>query len=60
MHMSLTYVYKCDGRLVHAIYMGPGYGLLHRYRLLTLAEILDLYVETPATYGSTGAYLNYI
>jgi hypothetical protein len=28
---------------------GPVHGLLHRHGLLTLAEILDLYVETPAT-----------
>jgi hypothetical protein len=39
----------CDRRLVHAIYIGPGQGLLHRHGLLTLAEIQDLYVETPAT-----------
>jgi hypothetical protein len=49
MHVSLTYVYRCDERLVHAIYIGLGHGLLHRHELLTLAEILDMYVETPAT-----------
>jgi hypothetical protein len=49
MHVSITYVYRCDERLVHAIYIGPGHGLLHRHGVLTLAEILDLYVETPAT-----------
>jgi hypothetical protein len=49
MHVSLTYVYRCDERLVHAIYIGPGHGLLDRHGLLTLAEIEDLYVETPAT-----------
>jgi hypothetical protein len=49
MYVSLTYVYRCDERLVHAIYIGPGHGLLHRYGVLTLAEVLDLYVETPAT-----------
>jgi hypothetical protein len=48
MHVSLTYVYRCDGMLLHAIYIGPGHGLLHRHGLLTLAEILDLYVKTPA------------
>jgi hypothetical protein len=49
MHVSLTYVYTCEPRLVHAIYIGPGHGLLHRHGLLTLAQIQDLYVETPAT-----------
>jgi hypothetical protein len=49
MHMSLTYVYRCDERFVHAIYIGPGHGLHYRHGLLTLAEIEDLYVETPAT-----------
>jgi hypothetical protein len=49
MHVCLTYVYMCDERLVHATYIGPGHGLLHRHGLLTLAKILDLYVETPAT-----------
>jgi hypothetical protein len=49
MHVSLTYVYRCDPRLVHAIYIGLGHGLLQRHRLLTLGEIEDLYVETPAT-----------
>jgi hypothetical protein len=49
MHVSLTYVYRCDPRLVHAIYIGPEHGLLHRHGLLTLGEIQDLYVETPAT-----------
>jgi hypothetical protein len=39
----------CDRRLVYAIYIGPEYGLLHRHGLLTLTEIQDLYVETPAT-----------
>jgi hypothetical protein len=48
MHVSLTYVYRCDERLVHAIYIGLRRGLLHRHGLLTLAEIEDLYVETPA------------
>jgi hypothetical protein len=47
MHVSLTYVYRCDEMLVHAIYIGPGHGLLHRHGMLTLAEILDLYMETP-------------
>jgi hypothetical protein len=47
MHVSLTYVYMCDGRLVHAIFIGPGHGLVHRHGLLTLAEILDLLVEIP-------------
>jgi hypothetical protein len=49
MHVSLTYVYRCDPRLVHAIKVGPGHGLLQRHGLLTLGEIQDLYVETPAT-----------
>jgi hypothetical protein len=49
MHVSLSYVYRCDERLVHAIYIGLGHGLLQRHGLLTLAEIEDLYVETPAT-----------
>jgi hypothetical protein len=49
MHVSLTYVYRCDPRLVHAIYIGTGQGLLHIRGLLTLGEIQDLYVETPAT-----------
>jgi hypothetical protein len=48
MHVSLTFVYRCDERLVHAIFIGPGHGLLHRHGVLTLAEILDLYMETPA------------
>jgi hypothetical protein len=48
MHVSLTYVYRCDPRLVHAIYIVPGLGLLHIRGVLTLAEIQDLYVETPA------------
>jgi hypothetical protein len=48
MHVSLTYVYRCDPKLVHAIYVGPGHGLLQRPGLLTLGEIQDLYVETPA------------
>jgi hypothetical protein len=47
MHVSLTYVYRYDERVVHAIYIGPRHGLLHRHGLLTLAEIEDLYVETP-------------
>jgi hypothetical protein len=49
MHVSLTYVDRCDERLVHAIYIGPGHGLLHRHGLLTLPEIEDLYMVTPAT-----------
>jgi hypothetical protein len=49
MHVSLTFVYRCDERLGHAIFIGPGHGLLHRHGVLTLAEIEDLYVETPAT-----------
>jgi hypothetical protein len=49
MHVCLTYVYMCDERLVHATYIGPGHGLLHRHGLLTLAEIEDMYMETPAT-----------
>jgi hypothetical protein len=49
MHVSLTYVYRCDPRLVHAIHVGPGHGLLQRHGLLTLGEIQDLYVETPST-----------
>jgi hypothetical protein len=49
MHVSLTYVFRCDPRLVHAIYVGPGHGLLQRHGLLTLGEIQDLYVESPAT-----------
>jgi hypothetical protein len=49
MHVSLRYVYRCDPRLTHAIYIGPGHGLLHKHGLLTLAEIEDLYVETLAT-----------
>jgi hypothetical protein len=49
MHVSLTYVYRCDPRLVHAIYLGPGHGLLQRHGLLRLGEIQDLYVKTPAT-----------
>jgi hypothetical protein len=48
MHVSLTYVYRCDPRLVHAIHIGPEHGLLHRHGLSTLGEIQDLYVETPA------------
>jgi hypothetical protein len=42
-------MYMCNGRLIHAIYIGPGHGLLHRYGLFTLAKIEDVYVETPAT-----------
>jgi hypothetical protein len=49
MHVSLTFVYRCDERLVHAIYIGPGHVLLHRHGVLKLTEILDLYMETPAT-----------
>jgi hypothetical protein len=49
MHVSLTYVHRCYPRLVHAIYIDPGHGLLQRHGLLTLGEIQDLYVETPAT-----------
>jgi hypothetical protein len=49
MHVSQTYVYRCDLRLVHAIHIGPGHGLLQRHGLLTLGKIKDLYVETPAT-----------
>jgi hypothetical protein len=49
MHVSLTYAYRCDEMLVHAQYICPGRGLLHRHGVLTLAEIQDLYVETPAT-----------
>jgi hypothetical protein len=48
MHVSLTIVYRCDPRLVYAIHVGPGHGLLERHGLLTLREIQDLYVETPA------------
>jgi hypothetical protein len=48
MHVSLTYVYRCDPRLVHAIHVGPGHGLLQTHGLLTLGEIQDLHVETPA------------
>jgi hypothetical protein len=46
--VSLTYMYRCDPRLVHAIHIGPGHGLLQRHGLLTLGEIQDLYVKTPA------------
>jgi hypothetical protein len=49
MHVSLTYVYRCDPRLVHAIHIGPGHGLLQRHGMLTLAEIQDLHVEILAT-----------
>jgi hypothetical protein len=49
MHLSLTYVYRCDPRLVHAIHVGPGHVLLQRHGLLTLGEIQDLYAETLAT-----------
>jgi hypothetical protein len=45
MHVSLTYVYRCDPRLVHAIYVGPGHGLLQRHGLLTLGEIQDPLLE---------------
>jgi hypothetical protein len=48
MHVSLTYVYRCDPRLVHAIHIGPGHGLLQSHGLLTLGEIQYRYVETPA------------
>jgi hypothetical protein len=42
-------VYRCDPRLVHAIYIYPEHGPLHRHGLLTVGGIQDLYVETPAT-----------
>jgi hypothetical protein len=47
MHVSLTYVYWCDPRLVHAIHIGPEHGLLQRHGLLTLGVIQDLTWKLP-------------